>query len=357
MNPDVCQPAPRQLYDANGVANLTNLTVKGNTILQGPLTANGPATFNRAATFNGPLNINGPVRNGAINTLSPAVFTTLSIANPIFRFDGDLLLNKHMFNVTQRVLRDAVTITDLFGNVPLETIPNPPGISDVDVFRFTINNPPNVTPWYYDVTGDWGFEPAGTKVLFSGLPEIYSPGSEADRRLSLRNALSSMYVGFNIPSASATFNLNLRYSTEQDYDFISVIRNGVTLFRDSGYGPSAAQPYKAVTIPIFITTADTLEIRYVKDGAVYGGVDNFYFYLTNIEYVEVVPLPTALYVKNANGNIVTNWASFTILDILIVPRNRANVFREYQYEEGDYLELEPNFAAFSEFVVEYRGLL
>lgn len=51
------------------------------------------------------------------------------------------------------------------------------------------------------------------------------------------------------------------------------------LFRDSGIGPSAAEPYKIQEVPVSIKGGDTIEITFSKDGSWYVGVDSIYCFI------------------------------------------------------------------------------
>jgi hypothetical protein len=99
------------------------------------------------------------------------------------------------------------------------------------VYSNSVTNVPNKVPWKVVALGDvssptkYSGDDNGRKVLFAGEQEAYSSSSSGNSKTSYNNNVTGIYIkGDGNASRTYTFKLELRYSIEDGYDFLTVSR-------------------------------------------------------------------------------------------------------------------------------------
>lgn len=353
-----------------------DLSVRGTTTLDGPLIVNNTAVFNKQVdikapiNFEGPINITGPINfpnplniPGDVNiggqltvegglTVLGSIRHTFTQSGEEYIVPNDIFVTTHIFNVLLRQLKTISNIELPFQDAPLGDIQNPPGDVTFDNIHIQVTNIPSIAPWYFkDLTDDpktkFINDTPGTRVLYGGLPEIYSFGTNYNGvQPPLDNTVTQVNLTITA-NAVATFDLLLRYSSEFTYDFVFVILNNTTLFSDANRGPSVDNPYLGITVPITMGPTDTLTIRYVKDPCCYEGVDNIYFYIRNF-VLSPVPKPTNLIVFRGDQELI-NFAYTTNFDAVTF----GKILLDFFYRKGDRIVLQYDTDAYQQFVLQY----
>lgn len=116
---------------------------------------------------------------------------------------------------------------------------------------------------------------AGTRVIRSGYPEVFGDSCGSDLQAPDNDVTSSLSITGKL---LGILNLNIRSSTEANYDFVSVKKNDEVIYSSSGSGPSASNGYLEDTLQIIIDTSDIVVITFSKDYICWGGYDVVYFY-------------------------------------------------------------------------------
>lgn len=141
-------------------------------------------------------------------------------------------------------------------------------------------------PWYIEeINGDIVFRGCNFDnfVPGGGTPnDIQVPTSTSNLTFQLELDETSLPPG----KTSVQFNLVIRYSTEPNFDFVVVTKNGEEISRVSGAGADASNPFRVEELPIDMKPGDIILIEYNKDPIWYSGVDALYFNVTNLKYID-----------------------------------------------------------------------
>ena len=213
-------------------------------------------------------------------------------------------------NVTGTVTTNAVCSSTLAhianGILPSthskQTVANPPSVTPVSVPQLT--NAPLGGFSTYVVGGDLRFkvvsgnpwlvrdlaaddyksisDSAGTRVIQIGDPNDWtgvSSGPAFDPASPIDNTISKLDIFSNV-FGNGIITINLRYSTEVNFDFVRVSKNGVGLFSDSGAGPSASDGFVENTITTSLLSSDVISVSFEKDSGFWGGYDVVYLHVS-----------------------------------------------------------------------------
>lgn len=118
---------------------------------------------------------------------------------------------------------------------------------------------------------------AGQRVIQLGDPEVWgglgTPGSGSQCPSPSSISTLDMFS----PGLAGTLVLRVRSSTEKDYDFVTVTKNGAALYDVSGIGTDQnTDAFKEATLTIGMTPTDVITVRYTPDGIYWGGYDILY---------------------------------------------------------------------------------
>lgn len=125
----------------------------------------------------------------------------------------------------------------------------------------------------------------GQIVLKAGEQQIYCPSNAC-----LNNSLPPFDGTSNTPTAQASvqiyvdvprqLTLYLRSSSELNFDYCLVRKNGNIIYLATGIGTSDTNGYEEGSITFTANPNDIILVEFDKDGTVYGGYDNMYFYMS-----------------------------------------------------------------------------
>lgn len=276
----------------------------GPTGRQGPIGIRGfrGPTGNQGSTGNqGPTGDTGPT--GPTGPDGTAVFKgptgEVGDTGPTGYCDCSCSCTDQIRNILQQSIDENITIyTDSIGTeetniitLPLASAPlgiiNTGSSIIANGLKFTAlyDGPWHVLDLSNDPTTKYSTDIAGTRVIMCGYQEVYSGYSTNDVLDPLPWVNSSIRIELANPSQITNYNFNilLRHSCKfNNWDTAGIIdKNGTQTF--TGYGPSSTDPYLATMLNVNIIGNETITVYYNKQYNFYQGVDNIYFYITDLE--------------------------------------------------------------------------
>ena len=199
-------------------------------------------------------------------------------------------------------------------------------------------------------------EQDGSKAINCGIAETYGGPLSEDEEPPFAQSVSVGQLSSTavVPGIRKIVDLNIAYSTEIDYDFLFVLKNGQTIVRLDGFGPSAADPYLfAILSDVILDVGDVIEFRYVKDECCYSGIDKWYLKMNNVRTAATPQIPTQIQICRGVDTLLTIDACLTR-----TPLNDLNIFllqlsQSLELQTGDSVKLITDEFAFS----DYEALL
>lgn len=250
-----------------------------------------------------------------------------SLQKPCFTFNCDVTVNIQSLVINKILIKPSETLIS-----PFEVVPplNPP--SDVKCPDTPIGGDPLQTsiidqdaallldwliltndsdtptrpspkasagPWYFEKEP---FSTSGKTVLTVGCRETFDPTSTRDderfppHQSDTRSIIDITFDASQLDpkTAKVSLDLSLGYSSEANYDFFTVYVDGVVVFRGSGPGIDAEDPYRTADIVVIANINSIVTVEYFRDPAVYGGVDSGYFTINQAIPIIALEFPTSL---------------------------------------------------------------
>ena len=149
-----------------------------------------------------------------------------------------------------------------------------------------------------------------------------------------------------VTTSLVQLTINYGFSSEPTYDFFQISVGGEFIVNDSGYGPDASSPFVRGSVTLVVEKDDVITINYFKDALGYSGLDQCYFYITDVTQVNVPAFPTSLILERG-GEIIEDYGSiFNLDDPELVT---ANLLCPISLKAGDQLCLNSDPEAYSKF--------
>lgn len=133
----------------------------------------------------------------------------------------------------------------------------------------------------------------GQRVIQLGDPEVWggtgTPGTGS--QCPAPSSINELKIFSTV--AAGTLILRVRSSTELNYDFVGVLKNGVSIYSTSGPGNNQnTDAFKEVTLTVTMLPTDVITINYSPDFVFWGGYDILYFraeFIASQAFVMTIP--------------------------------------------------------------------
>lgn len=311
--------------------------IKGNLTVCGDLNVQGNLTLQDCLTAQGELN------------------QTLTLSSNCVTLGCDTTLDSFRITVKDKVVVEGPSTELPFNSLSDGTIPEGDSlVTDGISLTNTAGDGIETGPFYVE-DGTNVVAPDTTKVITCGnkktfaYPYIgYSTPAVLDSTLSTITITQDATAPAN---SNAMFDLNYGFSTEVDYDFIEISRNGELLLKLSGAQNDQLNPYIHESLSgIILGPSDTITLALSKDGSWYSGNDTIYFYLKNLSYLPQ-PIPTQLNVIR-DSEVVLEVETFIEGTVDDIPVGGSEDFvKSFDFQQGDQICLVVDDSVYTSFNV------
>jgi len=323
---------------------------------------------------------------GGCERLKGVVEANVSLSAPCFTFTCNDVLNIQQLQIEKDLIEPEGTLHDPFETLPILSPPAPPagpcpqpggdplvtstvdvGVSfQLDYLIFTNNSTPVGTqPIPEPSTGPWYFEkepysPSNKTVITVGCREVYSfpnnfteqqppSGPSTTSILDLVFDQSSPIIAD--PDVEAIqLEVTYGYSNETSFDYFTIFSNNATVLRVSGFGPDADHPYNTGSVIFRVPKDGRARIQFLKDPAVYRGVDSCYFRLDKVAPIKKLKFPTHLEIKRDNI-VIQSYDTLIDLDSS-QPVSQAVIDCTIDIQSGDQLCLTADSSIYNDYNVQ-----
>lgn len=187
----------------------------------------------------------------------------------------------------------------------------------------------NIAPWNWESV-------SGNTHLCCGIADTYAGGAgttnDVQNPIADTDTWATITPNFGPGQNKMTFNLNLLYSTETDFDYITVYRNDTVIFSGTGIGPNAGNPYKSATVSVDLLAGEQLYVEFTKDSSWYAGIDKICFNISDLQVKYSETLNSSLIFNN----LVTDNAGF---NYPVLSYKGRLVFGKYNFEAPDHFRM------------------
>jgi hypothetical protein len=336
-----------------------DVSVKGNTKLHdtevcGDLKVQKNQEVCGNLTVKGDTEVHGDLKVNRCFHVSGSLKPTLSLEEPCYTVPCDTDAYVHEVIFTDRVgpLGEVTSLLPLEG-IADQNIPEGSNISLDSGLIITNVQGDGVTdgPWYVE-------EQEGTQVVTCGIRENYAPPPggpfpELNPPGDATTSIATITVDTGIISGTqqALVDLKVGYSTEPNYDFLIVRKNGIVLSQLSGSGPEEDPYLRATLVNITVAGGDVIEIVMTKDVAWLAGVDSVYFYPCNLRVVDQIQTPTSIVVVRDDVAIFNyqNKSNVSFDDVRTQP---GIIEADLSLQAGDQIKLLTDLAYYTKFDVQ-----
>lgn len=297
-----------------------------------------------------------PLKLDSLTTLQ-AIQKTFNTANSTFTLPSALLTKRTNMVIT----RTPFTVASIplpLSDAPL--IPNPQPLNTPVPFAAgnlvaTFNANGTGGPLYFrnlaaDPTTKLAADTVGTRVLQFGIQDVFNPagGGPGGPNKPLDSGVTTATIQ-SIGALNATFDLEVRWSSEPAYDFFTIKKGPSNIFSQASHGPDVNNPYLGVEIKdVTLAPGEPLTATFRKDPAYWAGVDACYIYLKNLVISNPITVPTKLTVTRASV-VVYEFANVANLD----KDDTILVVNDYAFQAGDVITLSFDGSSYSDVKVDF----